>query len=226
MTLNTEASAAGSSSKAPADPLVLKWERRKKPSTAYAPSLRSGCTMALWAARNMGVLFGGVTDEDTSEETLESVFHNDLYGYQVAGNGRWTSLLLKRPKKKGGQQKKKVVRTQRRGPESDEDDEEAFGDSEGSEDEGEVDDKKLGKFAKSMKKLDLDDPPQDEVDPDDPMLTVPLPRYNAMLAVLRNTLYMYVHLLHLLRSPPSSYLHTADSPVTEASSRRARASIR
>lgn len=27
----------------------------------------------------MGVLFGGVTDEDTSEETLESVFHNDLY---------------------------------------------------------------------------------------------------------------------------------------------------
>ena len=35
-------------------------------------------------------------------------------------------------------------------------------------------------------------PPEDEIDPDDPMLTVPLPRYNAMLAVLRNTLYMYV----------------------------------
>lgn len=35
--------------------------------------------MALWAAKNMGVLFGGVTDEDTNEETLESVFHNDLY---------------------------------------------------------------------------------------------------------------------------------------------------
>lgn len=34
--------------------------------------------MALWSAKNMGVLFGGVTDEDTSEETLESVFHNDL----------------------------------------------------------------------------------------------------------------------------------------------------
>lgn len=26
----------------------------------------------------MGVLFGGVTDEDTNEETLESVFHNDM----------------------------------------------------------------------------------------------------------------------------------------------------
>lgn len=61
-----------------AEPLTMKWERRKRPSTAFAPSLRSGCTMAPWQARNMGILFGGVTDEDTSEETLESVFHNDL----------------------------------------------------------------------------------------------------------------------------------------------------
>ena len=57
---------------------ILKWERRKRPSTAYAPSLRSGCTMAFWAAKNTGVMFGGVTDEDTGEETMESVFHNDL----------------------------------------------------------------------------------------------------------------------------------------------------
>ena len=33
---------------------------------------------------------------------------------------------------------------------------------------------------------------EDEDDPDDPNLTKPIPRYNAMLAVLRNTLYMYV----------------------------------
>lgn len=59
------------------DPLILKWERRKKPAS-YAPSLRSGCTMTLWAAKNMGILFGGVTDEDNSEETLDSVFWNDL----------------------------------------------------------------------------------------------------------------------------------------------------
>ena len=31
-------------------------------------------------------------------------------------------------------------------------------------------------------------------DADDPLLTIPLPRYNAMLAVLRNTLYMFVFL--------------------------------
>jgi hypothetical protein len=57
---------------------ILKWEKRKRPSTAYAPSIRSGCTMALWQNKNTGILFGGVTDEDTNEETLESLFHNDL----------------------------------------------------------------------------------------------------------------------------------------------------
>ena len=34
--------------------------------------------------------------------------------------------------------------------------------------------------------------PDPDMDPDDPKLTTPLTRYNAMLAVLRNTLYMYV----------------------------------
>lgn len=64
--------------------------------------------MALWAAKGMGIMFGGVTDEDKHEETLESVFHNDLYGYQMNGNGRWVSLLLKKPKQEKGK-KKKVV---------------------------------------------------------------------------------------------------------------------
>ena len=35
--------------------------------------------MTLWTVKGMGILFGGVTDEDTNEETLESVFWNDLY---------------------------------------------------------------------------------------------------------------------------------------------------
>jgi hypothetical protein len=34
--------------------------------------------------------------------------------------------------------------------------------------------------------------PETELDPDDPLLSTPMPRYNAMLAVLRNTLYMHV----------------------------------
>ncbi|TFK85227.1 galactose oxidase [Polyporus arcularius HHB13444] len=190
MTLNTETPTTGKSA---ADPLTLKWERRKKPSTAYAPSLRSGCTMALWSAKNIGILFGGVTDEDTSEETMESVFHNDLYGYQITGNGRWVSMLLKKPKKKGGAPKKKAaVLNTRPEPESDEED---FEDGEGSDEEGDMKEaekpSKPSKPAPPVKQNAPSAPPEDEVDPDDPMLTVPLPRYNAMLAVLRNTLYIY-----------------------------------
>ena len=66
------------SSKTKFEPLIVKWERRKRPSTSYAPALRSGATMALWATKGMAVLFGGVTDEDTNEETLKSIFWNDL----------------------------------------------------------------------------------------------------------------------------------------------------
>lgn len=54
----------------------LKWERRKK--SGYSPSVRSGCTMALWANRDIGILFGGVNDDDQSEESLVSEFYNDL----------------------------------------------------------------------------------------------------------------------------------------------------
>lgn len=139
------------------DPLVAKWERRKRPSTAYAPALRSGSTMALWAAKGMGVLFGGVTDEDSDEETLKSVFWNDLNGYQFAGNGRWVSLMLKALKRKGGK-KKKVA------PRDDDEDE-----------------------AERAAVLE----PDLEPDAEDPLLSTPMPRYNAMLAVLRNTLYIY-----------------------------------
>jgi hypothetical protein len=34
--------------------------------------------MALWAAKGIGVLFGGVTDDERDEESLDSVFWNDL----------------------------------------------------------------------------------------------------------------------------------------------------
>jgi len=43
--------------------------------------------------------------------------------------------------------------------------------------------------------------PESERDPDDPLLSTPMPRYNAMLAVLRSTLYMHV--------PTTLYAHKA-----------------
>ncbi|KAI0287379.1 hypothetical protein BC826DRAFT_1093375 [Russula brevipes] len=139
------------SSKTKFEPLIVKWERRKRPSTAYAPALRSGVTMALWAAKGMGV----------SLETLKSVFWNDLNGYQIAGNGRWVSMMLKTTKKKGGKRKK----------------------DHGREDDDE-DDEGVQKVAATEPEL--------EPDSDDPLLSAPIPRYNAMLAVLRNTLYMHM----------------------------------
>ena len=52
------------------------------------------------------------------------------YGYQIAGNGRWISLALKRPKQKGGRQKKKrEKRQQARTQNNDGSDEESGQDS-------------------------------------------------------------------------------------------------
>ncbi|PCH35134.1 galactose oxidase [Wolfiporia cocos MD-104 SS10] len=164
---------------------TIKWERRKRPSTAFAPSIRSGCTMSLWLAKNMGILFGGVTDEDTNEETLESTFHNDLYGYQIAGNGRWISMMLKQAKKKaGGGKKQKAAVAPIRAPSEDE------MDDDGSDAERSSDDQDARKAVKQQAAPKAP-AAEEEVDPDDPELTKPVPRYNAMLAVLRNTLYIY-----------------------------------
>ncbi|KAJ7632602.1 galactose oxidase [Roridomyces roridus] len=156
------------------DSWFLKMSLATEPSTAYAPSLRSGCTMALWNAKSTGILFGGVTDEDTGEETLESVFWNDLYGYLVTGKGKWVSMTLKRPKNqnKGG---KKKIQPQVYKPEP-----EDHGDS---QDEDEIDTPQTPAAPPR--------PVAAEIDPDDPLLTTPFPRYNALIAVLRNTLYIY-----------------------------------
>lgn len=69
--------------------------------------------MAYWPTRQMGVMFGGVVDEEVSEEGLESVFLNDTYGYQTSGNGRWISLTLKKAKKKPGAGEKKRSRKEK-----------------------------------------------------------------------------------------------------------------
>ena len=74
-------------------PLAAKWELRKPP------------LMVLYAENGQGIIFGGVTDEDEHEEILKSVFHNDLYRYQLSENGRWVSMLLKKPKQEKGRRR-------------------------------------------------------------------------------------------------------------------------
>ncbi|KAK4705245.1 hypothetical protein P7C70_g960, partial [Phenoliferia sp. Uapishka_3] len=165
---------------------LLKWEKRKK--IGYAPTPRSGCTMALWSAKNMGVLFGGVSDEDKDEESLDSTFYNELFGYNIAGAGRWISLPLKKKKKAGGKKRKPKVVEAIAAPSPEPEDEEMRA---GSDDDGEDDEPKPWEVAQEAKEaLVLD---QEVDDPDDPEKSIPFSRYNAMLAVQRSTLYMYAN---------------------------------
>lgn len=112
-------------------------------------------------------------------------------------------MMLKKPKKKGGGAKKKAKKMLVREQEEEE--------AEEADDAHDHDDVEVGLLLLShcsaslmlpqsrgeLKKTKLPEPePELAIDPDDPNLTAPLPRYNAMLAVLRNTLYMYCP-LHL-----------------------------
>ncbi|PWN47512.1 galactose oxidase [Violaceomyces palustris] len=203
----------------------LDWVKRRK--VGFAPSARSGCTMTLWGAKSMGVLFGGVTDTEADEESMESTFWNELFGYQLQGTGRWVSLNLKKPKKKGGagkrrkkvkqQQQQRMVATRKaNGKEEEEEVERRNGnryqsdvdDEDDEEEEGEEDEegrveRQVEREQKaseptspeqlqgSVEELEEEEEEEEEDDPNDPIKTIPLERYNAMLAIQRNTLYIY-----------------------------------
>ncbi|GAA5949051.1 hypothetical protein JCM21900_003188 [Sporobolomyces salmonicolor] len=186
----------------------FKWEKRKNPGYAPNPA-RSGCTMAFWAAKGMGVLFGGVSDDDKDEETLDSTFYNELFGYNTAGNGRWISLPLKKKKKAGGANKKKkaklaaaaaaaAAQKKQENGGDDEDDDAAAEDAKMEQDDGagsDIEDAEDEEGPKpweiAQQKKEEEAAQAEEDDPDDPEKTLPGPRYNAMLAVQRNTLYIY-----------------------------------
>jgi N-acetylneuraminic acid mutarotase len=68
----------------------IKWEKKKK-AGGFVPSLRSGCTMVPFKGR--GILFGGVSDLKESEDTLESICHNDAYQYHETN--KWYPLTVK-----------------------------------------------------------------------------------------------------------------------------------
>lgn len=97
-------------------------------------------------------------------------------------------MALKKPKAKGGKRvtradkKKEAAREASRREQESEEDEDEYEDEEGTL-------VKSPKAPVAPKKIPLVVQNEDK-DPDGPSLTVPIPRYNAMLAVLRNTLYM------------------------------------
>ncbi|KAG9029721.1 hypothetical protein FRB95_004970 [Tulasnella sp. JGI-2019a] len=175
----------------------IKWEKRKK--IGYAPNPpRSGCTMALWPAKGQGIMFGGVSDVDKDEEVLESVFFNDMYAYQTAGTGRWTSLNMRAKKKKAGASKKPKLSA---APEASRAQTNDDGTTEGMDIDNAEDEEwagiehkekppaaavpavaTTGDLVSSTQELDINK--SDET-------SGPFLRYNAMLAVLKNTLYIY-----------------------------------
>lgn len=156
---------------------TFKWEKRRVPSSAHVPSPRAGATMALWSTRAMGIMFGGVTDVERDEEGMESVFWTDLYGYHIE-TSRWSSMNLKRPKKTGGTKKKQTRPSTIKilAFDSDNEDEVAEQDKPALTVRG-------GVYPSQTAHI--------EQDLDDPESTKPMARYNAMLAVLRNTLHIY-----------------------------------
>ncbi|KAI9621276.1 hypothetical protein H4Q26_015774 [Puccinia striiformis f. sp. tritici PST-130] len=155
----------------------LKWEKRKR--VGQVPNLRSGSTMVNWVNKALAVGFGGVLDLEDNEEGLVSEFYNDLYAYQLSGNGRWMSLNLKKPKKKkGGYQWRRK-----------EEDEEVM----------ELDEEDRIEEAR----LKADQLIRDEIanrmvpsssfeEEEDPEKTIPLARFNPMLAVLK-ILYTWIY---------------------------------
>lgn len=85
----------------------VRWERRKK--GPFAPSPRIGCSMVPHQSR--GILFGGVYDTQETEESMESIFFNQLYSYNPQSN-RWFSLGLRKSQQNKPQQKQAEKKSQ------------------------------------------------------------------------------------------------------------------
>ncbi|PWN29645.1 hypothetical protein BDZ90DRAFT_225927 [Jaminaea rosea] len=203
----------------------IEWEKRRK--IGYAPGARSGCTMALWGNKSMGVLFGGVMDREDDEESMESVLFNDLFGYNIPGAGRWISLNLRKKKKQqaaGGKKKRekaaaaaaaaaaKTAEIEAREREKEEEERQLEHDDSdsGSESGSDKDGAERGEQGREGEGREKTTEVQNgtitgaggaaraapvvapaDFDEDDPELTRPYTRFNTMLAIQRNTLYLY-----------------------------------
>ena len=148
-----------------------RWERRKK--VKNGPSPRAGCSMVLHKGR--GVLFGGTYDVYPDEDTIESEFLNDAHIYHISAN-KWYPMRLKARK----QPTSKLIK-----PQSD-------------------------RAADLMENLASINGDRDTVMPDQEIPSIPdedneeekktkivlstmmpQPRFNASLAILDDTLFMY-----------------------------------
>ena len=153
----------------------IRWERRKKPANSPNPA-RAGATQAYHRGR--GILFGGVYDIEDSEESIDSEFFNQLFAWNIERN-RFFPLVLKRARPAT----RRTFDDRKRGR--------------GKADEAELlrnlaaleQDRKL----EDIENLDIEMSEDEEVParPPKPVQHVmPNSRFNALLAVQKDTLYI------------------------------------
>ncbi|KAK6442894.1 Kelch repeat-containing protein 3 [Oleoguttula sp. CCFEE 5521] len=161
----------------PNTPPTVRWERRKKPVNTPAPA-RAGVTMAHHKGR--GILFGGVHDVEESEEGIESEFFNQLFAWNIDRN-RFFPLALRRGRAAGAK-KGPAVAKRGRGKADEEELLRNLAMIEGKGDEltaASV----LGMTADADEEVKAIEKPT--------LWEFPHPRFNAQLAVLDDTLFIY-----------------------------------
>eukprot|EP00842_Homolaphlyctis_polyrhiza_P004374 jgi/Hompol1/4938/HPOL_000458-RA len=194
---------------------TIRWERRKKPG-GLAPNPRSGCTMTMYKGR--GIMFGGISDLQESEETIESVCHKDMFQYMIDSNKWFPMTLRSSGKSKPRRNKNKAVNTQQQHSKqsrqsgqydsddsdeskenaaSEDDDEGQNGEGDDGEfaDEDEVDksEQRRSNAAQSSSKTASTSavtPSAESAPSAESQPTAPFERFSPMLAVSRNTLYL------------------------------------
>ncbi|AEO53990.1 hypothetical protein MYCTH_20364, partial [Thermothelomyces thermophilus ATCC 42464] len=174
----------------PGTPPTVRWERRKKPANAPNPP-RAGATMAYHRGR--GILFGGVHDVQESEEAIESEFFNGLFAWNVERNRFFPLTLRKRAGPAGGGGGGGRKGAEQKG---------AVGGRKGRARENE--EELLRQLAALRAGAGLEDDDDEEEDGENggeknrvvrremPVrMELPHPRFNALLAVQEDVLYIY-----------------------------------
>jgi hypothetical protein len=166
-------------------PPMVRWERRKKPANAPNPA-RAGTTMAYHKGR--GLLFGGVHDVEESEEGIDSEFFKQLFAWNIERN-RFFPLVLRKPRARGKPAAggASEARGGRRGR------------AQANEEEllKQLAALRAGASLQDVDSMEIDTPDDDQKAQEVPVREMPvsmdLPheRFNALLAVQGDVLYIY-----------------------------------
>lgn len=120
-----------------------------------------------------------------------------MHGYQLKAPGRWRSFNVKQKKGPAGKRRRKPKPVVEAQPKSESEKEESSSDS-GSEDDSDSEAEKE-RYVPPKIPEPVDETPKTPLEPPpDTAAEAPCSRYNAMLAVQKNTLYLQVLPLYML----------------------------